>query len=300
VEPRSGASGSVVTAAKTMIGGLFKLKPTTLLVFTAYAAYAAGGGLGQGVARQLELIIISYAAIAAVTAINMYFDRDIDALMERTRSRPLASGRLNPRLALFMSILLLAASIVAGLLAFNIWYVTGILIGFIFDVFAYTLLLKRRSPINIVAGAIAGGAPALGGWAAATGRIDAAAVMFSLVVASWVPAHIWFLATFYREDYMRAGVPMLPTIADPSVVGTGIGIAAMATGYAVAALGLLGAIGPAATLYGLTVSAYTMYLAARYIEEKGSPLYAKKAFIRVNMSLGFFYLLVVLEKLLGI
>ncbi len=285
--------------AGSLIGGLIKVKQTLLLVFTAYAAFIAGGGLALDLLKQAEFILVSFVSIAAVTAMNMYFDRDIDALMPRTMDRPLASGRLNPHLVFVFSAMLLAASMVAGYILFNVWYVFGIALGFVFDIVAYTLLLKRRSPINIIAGAVAGGAPALGGWAAATGRIDAAAVLFSLIVASWVPAHIWFLATFYREDYRRASVPMLPVIAEPSIVGTGVGLAAMAMGYAVAALTLLGAVGAISALYGIASAAYMMYLAAKYIESGGEPSYARKAFIRVNTVLGFFYLIVILEKLLA-
>ena len=289
---------SLYEKARSMVGGLVKVKQTLLLVFTSYAAYVAGGGWSAPLSKHVELFIVSFAAVAAVTAINMYFDRDIDALMERTRTRPLAAGYLSPRMALAVSLVLLAASMAAGLALFNVWYTLGIIIGFVFDIFAYTLLLKRRSPINIIAGAVAGGAPALGGWAAAAGRIDAAAVLFSLVVASWVPAHIWFLATFYRDDYARAGVPMLPVVAQPAAIGAGIGVAALSTAYAVAALALLHAIGPVAGIYGVLASMYIVYLAARYIEENGDPGYARRAFIRVNMALGMFYLLVVVEALL--
>jgi protoheme IX farnesyltransferase len=296
---RGASLASTVSGVGALVGGLVKVKQTLLLVFTAYAAYVAGGGLSKGILRQLELVAISFTAVASVTAINMYFDRDIDAVMKRTRSRPLASGRIRPGYALAASLALLVASIIAGYRVFNIWYSIGIMVGFVFDIFAYTLLLKRRSPVNIVAGAVAGGAPALGGWAAATGGIDAAALLFSLIVAAWVPAHIWFLATFYRDDYERAGVPMLPVVADPSAVGAAIAIAAMATGYAIAALGLMRVIGLFTTLYGLAAAGYIMYLAAKYVETRGDTKYAKQAFVRVNMALGFFYMLVVLEKLVA-
>jgi len=289
---------SVLGALRGYIGGLIKVKQTLLLVLTAYSAFIAGGGYAAEPLKHVELLLVSFIAVASVTAINMYFDRDIDALMPRTMTRPLAAGRLNPFAVLLASLLLLATSIILGYRLFNAWYALAIIIGFFFDIIAYTVLLKRRSPINIVAGAVAGGAPALGGWAAATGRIDAAAVLFSLIVASWVPAHIWFLATFYREDYVKAEVPMLPVVADPSVVGTAIGIAAMATGYSVAALGLMRAIGPLSTAYGLAVAAYMVYLAARYIDVKGSPRFARKAFIKVNSGLGLFYLMIIAERAL--
>ncbi len=282
--------------ALEIIDGLTKLKQTSLLVFSMYAAFIAAGGLSRPLLLHLELLGIGYVAIGSVTAINMYFDRDIDAAMPRTRSRPLPSGAVSPGAVLGVSAVLLAVSLAAAWLLVNPYYAAAIALGFVFDIVAYTLLLKRRTPLNIVAGAVAGGAPALGGWAAATGRIDAAAVLFSLIVAAWVPAHIWFLATFYREDYSRANVPMLPVVTDSNVVGIGVGLGALATGYAVAGLALLHAIGPLAAAYGLFMSCYLFKLAVDYVERGGDKAYARRAFVRVNMSLGLFYAILIAEK----
>jgi len=265
-----------------------------------YASFIAGGGLHYPLEYHLVLIALSYAAIGSVTAINMYFDRDIDALMPRTMRRPLASGMLNPEATLAFFAALLAVSLYAAARLVNVYFAAAILLGFLFDIVAYTLLLKRRTPLNIVAGAVAGGAPALGGWAAATGRIDVNAVLFSLIVAAWVPAHIWFLATYYREDYEAANVPMLPVVADPATVGVGIGIASMATGYAVVGLALNRALGPLSTLTGLALTVYTFVLANNYIYAGGDKEVAKRSFIRVNMLLGAFYLAIIIEKLLGL
>ncbi|KSW12263.1 hypothetical protein CF15_05800 [Pyrodictium occultum] len=243
------------------------------------------------------VVVLGYISIAAVTALNMYFDRDIDAAMPRTKDRPLAAGRMNPRSVLAGSSILLAASLVIAALHINVYYSVAILIGFLFDIVAYTILLKRKTPLSIIAGAIAGGAPALGGWAAATGVIDVNGLLLSLLVVAWVPAHIWFLATFYREDYRKANVPMLPVIADPNVTAMGIGFGAIVMGYVVVGLWLNGAIGLASLAYGLLASIHVFSMAVKYSIMSGDEIYAKRAFKVTNMHLGMLYLVMILEKL---
>jgi protoheme IX farnesyltransferase len=146
-------------------------------------------------------------------ALNNYVDRDIDQVMRRTRSRPLARQVVPPRNALVFGIVL-------GVAGFAwLWATTNLLaavistLALLFYVFVYTLRLKRTSAQNIVIGGAAGAAPALVGWAAVTGRIDLPAWVLFLIVFYWTPPHFWALAIRYREDYERAGVPMLPVVA---------------------------------------------------------------------------------------
>jgi protoheme IX farnesyltransferase len=146
-------------------------------------------------------------------ALNNYVDRDIDQVMRRTRSRPLARQVVPPRNALIFGIVL-------GVAGFAwLWATTNLLAAAIstsallFYVFVYTLRLKRTSVQNIVIGGAAGAAPALVGWAAVTGRVDLPAWVLFLIVFYWTPPHFWALAIRYREDYERAGVPMLPVVA---------------------------------------------------------------------------------------
>lgn len=286
---------------KDFMEGLFKFKQTSLLVASMYVAFIAGGGLKYPLLYHAIVVGDSYLAIAAVTALNMYFDRDIDALMERTRYRPLPRGVVNPRMLMVLALLMFMASIVIGLYAINPWFVIAILLGFIFDIVAYTLLLKRRTPLSIIAGAIAGGAPSLGGWSAATGVIDVNALLFSLIVVAWTPAHIWFLASYYREDYIKARVPMLPAVSDPIVVAVGIGIGAVVMGYSIVGLCLNNVVGLIACIYGLLAAIHTFILAMNLGMKSGEDvrLYARQAFKRVNMHLGVFYLVLVLEKILA-
>ena len=155
-------------------------------------------------------------AAGGANAINMYIDRDIDQVMERTRNRPLVTGRINPRNALLFAIALevvafavLAASsnVLAGALA---------IAATLFYVFVYSLWLKRTSRQNIVIGGAAGAAPVLVGWAAVTNGVSWSAVLLFLVIFLWTPPHFWALAIRHVDDYRAASVPMLPVVETPA------------------------------------------------------------------------------------
>ena len=146
-------------------------------------------------------------------ALNMYFDRDIDEVMRRTRRRPLARHEVPPRNAMVFGVVL-------GLAGFVwLWTLTTpaaasiSTAALLFYVFVYTLLLKRKTAQNIVIGGAAGAAPTLVGWAAVTGSVSVPAWVLFLIVFYWTPPHFWALALRYQDDYERAGVPMLPVVA---------------------------------------------------------------------------------------
>ena len=145
-------------------------------------------------------------------AINMWFDRDIDTRMARTRLRPIPSGRVSAGFGLAFGVSL-------GLAAFAVfWYRVNPLSawlalgGLLFYVFVYTIWLKRTSPQNIVIGGAAGAFPPLVGWAAMTGRLDLAAVYLFAIIFYWTPPHFWALALVKQADYARAGIPMMPVV----------------------------------------------------------------------------------------
>jgi protoheme IX farnesyltransferase len=146
-------------------------------------------------------------------AINMWYDRDIDALMSRTANRPIPAGRMAPGDALGFGCFLAGTSVVLMGLAVN-WVAAALLaltIGFY--VFVYTVWLKRRTPQNIVIGGAAGALPPIVGWAAATGDVAPAAVALFALIFFWTPPHFWALALYRAGDYAKAGVPMLPVVA---------------------------------------------------------------------------------------
>jgi protoheme IX farnesyltransferase len=172
---------------------------------------------------RLVLVTLIGGTLAAGSAntINCYIDRDIDALMKRTSRRPLVvngQGTIRPWEALAWGIVLGAgATLLLGLMA-N-WLSAALAdTAILFYIFVYTLLLKRRSPANIVIGGAAGCFPVLVGWAAVTGTVSLPAVVLFAVIFLWTPPHFWALAMKFRKDYAAANVPMLPVVASPAAV----------------------------------------------------------------------------------
>ncbi len=276
------------------VAELFKLKQTGLLVFTGAATYLAFAPRPD--AYTLSLLLASMLlSVAGTTGFNMVFDADIDAAMFRTKGRPLPSKRMTRGEAVAVSLAALAAGIALGFLV-NAYVALAGLLGFIFDIAAYTLLLKRRTPLSTVIGGFAGGMPALGGWAAATGGVDLGGIVLTLIVASWSSLHIWTLAAYYADDYRRAGVPMLPAVvSEKGTVAAIFIVVAIVASLSVAAytLGLVGPVGLAVSLLVLAVAA--IYVAASL---KGS--YRERmftAFKAANMYMGLFFLSLILHRL---
>jgi heme o synthase len=191
-----------------------------LLVTTVPAMLLAQRGLPS---LRLVLVTLVGGTLAAGSAntINCYIDRDIDAVMKRTSRRPLVvngHGTIKPWEALAWGITLGAGStLLLGLMA-N-WLSAALAdAAILFYIFVYTLLLKRRSPANIVIGGAAGCFPVLVGWAAVTGTVSLPAVVLFAVIFLWTPPHFWALAMKFRKDYAAANVPMLPVVASPATV----------------------------------------------------------------------------------
>lgn len=190
------------------------LKPgvMSLVVFTGAVGMMVAPGHIHPVLGVMAVLCIALSA-GGSGAINMWYDRDIDAVMQRTKHRPIPAGRVNPEAALaFGTILIAAATLLMGL-ATN-WLAAGLLaFAALFYVLIYTIGLKRRTPQNIVIGGAAGAFPPMIGWAAVTGDISLGSVLLFLLIFLWTPPHFWALALYRNEDYTRAGVPMLPVVA---------------------------------------------------------------------------------------
>lgn len=159
-----------------------------------------------------------YLSAGGANALNMYIDRDIDALMDRTSGRPLVTGMVSPRECLVFGITLgIASTLFFGLLI-N-WLSAALALGaLLFYVVVYTMLLKRRTSQNIVWGGIAGCMPVLIGWSAVKNEVSWAAVILFLVIFFWTPPHYWPLSMKVKDDYARVGVPMLPVVAGNKAV----------------------------------------------------------------------------------
>jgi protoheme IX farnesyltransferase len=199
---------------------LTKPSQTFLLLFTSIMAYYAAPGVKSFITILL-LIISMTLAVSGVTAMNMYFDRDIDSVMQRTKKRAIPSGKISPVKALIFGTILYLSGQALSLMINPLVAIT-IFLGFFFDIPIYTIFLKRRSSTNIIFGGIAGSMPAMGGWLAQTGSIDLGAILVSLLVLLWIPMHIWYIATYYLDDYKQANIPMLPVVVGPSKAAIGI------------------------------------------------------------------------------
>ncbi len=192
---------------------LLKLRVVLLLDATAVLVMIPAAQGHPSVRAMLAVLVGGTLAAGGAHAINCWFDRDIDAEMNRTRRRPLPSGRIPAWHALVIGIGLIALSFVVLWLGANLLAAALALFGALVYVFVYTVWLKRSTPQNIVIGGAAGAMPPLVGWAAATGRLDLTALALFGVVFFWTPPHFWALAQLLKNDYARASVPMLPVVA---------------------------------------------------------------------------------------
>jgi protoheme IX farnesyltransferase len=188
---------------------LLKPRVMTLVVFTAIIGLLVAPMPIHPVLGIAAILCIAVAA-GACGAINMWYDRDIDALMRRTARRPIPAGRIEPGAALGFGLTLAVASVAVMGLATN-WVAAGWLaFSIFFYVVIYTMWLKRRTPQNIVIGGAAGAFPPVIGWAAATGDVGLMPLIMFAIIFMWTPPHFWALSLWAHGDYARAKVPMLP------------------------------------------------------------------------------------------
>jgi protoheme IX farnesyltransferase len=191
---------------------LLKPRVMSLVVFSGFAGLMVAPGDLHPVLAAVAVLCIAVGA-GASGAINMWYDRDIDAIMQRTRKRPIPAGRVDPQEAVSFGIVLAIGAVTLMALAVN-WLAAGLLaLTIAFYVFVYTMWLKRRTPQNIVIGGAAGAFPPMIGWAAVTGEISLASIALFLLIFMWTPPHFWALALYRAGDYAKAGVPMLPVVA---------------------------------------------------------------------------------------
>ncbi len=194
---------------------LMKLRIDALLLLVATSGYVATSGIRIDVVRLSLLILAGFLGAAGASATNHYLDRDLDSVMFRTRARPRPQHRIQPPAhALEFGLALVFAGLVIAGVGINLLTAAMIGLGFVVYIGVYTLGLKRSHVSNIVIGGFAGSCPALAGSAAAANAISLPAVLIALLVFLWTPGHFWALAYRSREDYRRAGLPMLPAVSD--------------------------------------------------------------------------------------
>ncbi len=196
---------------------LTKPRILSMLLLTALCTmFLAEGGVPE---LSLIALVLGGGALAAggAHALNHYIERDSDSLMRRTKKRPVASGRVSPQEAMWFGIALNVVAFVllsvlvnpfpSGLLAAALT-----LSATLFYVFVYTIALKRRTPQNIVIGGAAGAVPPLAAWAAVTGTVELPAIYLFAIIFFWTPPHFWALALMIKDDYLSAGIPMMPVV----------------------------------------------------------------------------------------
>lgn len=192
---------------------LTKPRIIELLLITTVPAMVLAAGGWPGTWLVAATLVGGTLSAAGANTLNCVYDADIDEMMRRTRGRPLARQEISPKNASVFGVLLGAAGFVVLWVTSNLLAAVLSTAALLFYVFVYTIYLKRRSTQNIVIGGAAGAAPALVGWAAVTGSLAVTPWVLFLVVFYWTPPHFWALAVRYRDDYARAGVPMLPVVA---------------------------------------------------------------------------------------
>ena len=280
---------------------LLKPRVMSLVVFTGLTGIVIAPGTVHLLTAFSALLCIAVAA-GASGALNMAYDSDIDALMSRTASRPIPMGRIAREDALAFGWTLAVAAVTmmalfvndlaAALLAFTIFFYVGV----------YTLLLKRRTPQNIVIGGLAGALPPAIGWAAVTGTLSLPPLLLVLIIFMWTPPHFWALALFRSDDYARAGVPMLPVVLGKRVTRWHI------LGYALllVPLGLapvwIGIAGPLYLAAGSGLGALLLWDAVETLREKDEtkePM-ARRLFAVTILYLFSLFAALLAEHLLGI
>ncbi len=236
-------------------------------------------------------------ASASANTFNMYIDRDIDAIMTRTRNRPLPAGRLEPASALVFAFALGAASFIVLSVFVNLPSALWALAGILFYVFVYTLGLKRRTPQNIVIGGAAGAVPPLISWAAVTGTIEWPAILLFALIFLWTPPHFWALALLKNEDYTRAGVPMMPVVRGEEETRRQIFYYTLLLLPATFGLCLTGTSGWLFLVLGGALSLTFCWKAWVLLRDK-TPQAARDVFVFSNYYLGAVFFAAVLDRLL--
>jgi heme o synthase len=202
-----------VTGARRVLADYFELtkpKVQSLLLFTTITTMEIAG---SPPASRIALTCLGgYLSAGGAGAVNHWFDRDIDAQMKRTATRPIPAGRISPRAGLTFGIVLAALSFVQMSLTINVLAASLAFAGFVGYVGVYTIYLKRRTPQNIVIGGAAGAIPPLVGWAAARGSLSWTAVYLFAIVFYWTPPHFWALSLLMKDEYEKVGVPMMPVV----------------------------------------------------------------------------------------
>jgi heme o synthase len=271
---------------------LLKPRVMSLVIFTALTGLVCANGHLNLVTAATAILCIALGA-GASAALNMWYDADIDALMRRTMNRPVPAGRVQGATALAMGISLSLVSVGVMGLAVN-WLAAGLLAFTIFFyAVVYTMWLKRSTPQNIVVGGFAGALPPVVGWAAATGSAPLNAWLLAAIIFFWTPPHFWALSLTTRDDYRRAGVPMLPLVKGEDATRRHIFIYSLILVPLALAPALTHLAGPIYLAVAALGGAVFLALAARLVHR------AERADARRLFAFSILYLFLLFAVLLG-
>jgi len=304
---------STVSPAAETLGGqgsvgdyfaLLKPRVMSLVIFTAMVGLVAAPGTIHPWLAAMALLAIAVGA-GASGALNMWYDADIDALMSRTKKRPVPSGAILPGEALgFGMTLAIGAVLVLGLFV-NIPAAALLAFTIFFYVVIYTMWLKRATPQNIVIGGAAGAFPPMIGWVAVTGKVDLGAIALFLIIFMWTPPHFWALALWrnINADYSRAGVPMLPVVAGPDETRRQILIYTLIVLPITFLPALTGTVGPLYAVAVALLDAVFLYHAVqvfRLRDGKPAETACKRMFAFSTLWLFLVFALILIERAAGI
>jgi len=266
----TGALQSIAGRSGACIGdylALLKPRVMSLVVFTGFAGVVVAPGELPPLLVTVAVFCIALSAGAA-GAINMWYERDIDALMERTCKRPIPAGRIAPNKALIFGVALNLLPVLVMGWAVN-WVAAGLLaLAAGFYIFVYTVWLKRRTPQNIVIGGAAGAVPPMIGWAAVTGSVTLESLALFFIIFMWTPPHFWALALYREGDYAKAGIPMLPVVAGPAETRRQILIYTLLLVPLSFAPVALGTAGPVYAAAAAAVGGYLLWLAMQIVRTR--------------------------------
>jgi protoheme IX farnesyltransferase len=272
-----------LTRAEPSIAGagdyiaLMKPRVMSLVVFTAFVGLMIAPGHLHPVIGLTALICIAVGAGAA-GALNMWYDADIDERMTRTAARPIPSGRVAPGEALAFGLTLAVFAVVVLGLLVNVAAAALLALTIAFYVLVYTMWLKRSTPQNIVIGGAAGALPPAIGWAAATGGLAIEPIVLFLIIFFWTPPHFWALSLYRTEDYLRAGIPMLPVVAGEAETRRQILLYSLVLAPLGVAPWFLGYTGPLYAVVAIAAGAVIVALALRVRGEQSGHAASKQMF----------------------
>jgi len=287
-----------LNATSTVSDFIILMKPgvMSLVVFTGVAGMVLAPGHLLPLQQFLTLLCIALAT-GAGGAMNMWYDRDIDAVMLRTLARPVPAGRIAPDDALAFGLFLGTGAVMLMGLALN--WVAGLLLAFAiaFYVVIYTMWLKRATPQNIVIGGAAGAFPPMIGWAAVTGNVSLESLILFSIIFLWTPPHFWALALYRNGDYAKAGIPMMPVVAGAAHTKKLMMIYTILLTAATLSLPLLGMAGRIYAAGSAALGAVFLYHVYRVLGDN-TDKWAKKTFIFSIIYLFMLFTLMMLDSLL--